>query len=225
MEEKKRKSSAVKVRYSVHANPLKDEQGNTTYQVRQDTLGTVDTKGLEAELNHYNMSNNFTLEGAVITIQKLLIEMFKFNRRVHLNGLGTFSLSIGLKPIVDEDEKQHKRIVTDPSKITGNEIEVKGINFVPDKELMTAAKSELVYFEHSTRRGSVGHSKSYTDEELRQSLIAWFAEHDYLTCPLFMRIWHLTRYKAEELLTQLCEGENALLVRRKQAQTIFYYLK
>ena len=106
MEEKKRKASALKIRYSVHANPLKDEQGHTTYQVRQDTLGTVDTKGLEAELNHYNVSNNFTLEGAVITIQKLLIEMFKFNRRVHFNGLGTFSLSIGLKPIVDEDEKK-----------------------------------------------------------------------------------------------------------------------
>ena len=36
--------SEIKIKYSVHANPLKDEEGRTTYQVRQDTRGTIDTK-------------------------------------------------------------------------------------------------------------------------------------------------------------------------------------
>ena len=224
MEDKKRTISALSVKFSVHVNPLKDDQGHTTYQVRQDTLGTIDTKGLETKLGRYHTANNFNLEGAVIQIQQLLIEMFQFNHRVHLNGLGTFSLSIGLKPVIDEDDTQHKRIVTDPNKITGNEIEVTGINFVPDKELMTAAKSKLVYFEHSARRGSVGHSESYSDEEMRQSLIDWFAENDYLTCSLFMKMWHLTRYKADKLLTQLCEGDDALLVVQKQANAYIYRL-
>jgi hypothetical protein len=40
-----------------------------------------------------------------------------------------------------------------------------------------------------------------------------------------MKLWHVTRYKAEQLLAQLCEGEDAILVRQKQANTIFYYLK
>ncbi len=38
--------SDMKIKFSVHQNPLKDEQGRTTYQVRQDTLGAIDTKGL-----------------------------------------------------------------------------------------------------------------------------------------------------------------------------------
>ena len=29
--------SDIKIKFSVHQNPLKDEQGRTTYQVRQDT--------------------------------------------------------------------------------------------------------------------------------------------------------------------------------------------
>ena len=38
--------SDMKIKFSVHQNPLKDEQGRTTYQVRQDTPGAIDTKGL-----------------------------------------------------------------------------------------------------------------------------------------------------------------------------------
>ena len=33
--------SDMKIKFSVHENPLKDEKGRTTYQVRQDTLGVV----------------------------------------------------------------------------------------------------------------------------------------------------------------------------------------
>ena len=66
-----------------------------------------------------------------------------FNRRVHLNGIGTFSLNIGLKPVVEEDGTKQKRTVTNPKEITGNDLEVTGITFVPDKELMEKAKNEL----------------------------------------------------------------------------------
>jgi hypothetical protein len=216
--------SEIKIKYSVHANPLKDEEGRTTYQVRQDTLGTIDTKGLEGDLEIHQVQNNFTIGGAVLWLQKQLISQMNFNRRVHLNGFGTFSLNIGLKPIIDEDGTKHKRVVTDPHEITGNDIEVTGINFVPDKELMTMAKSELVYFEHSARRGMVGHSDEYTEEEMRQSLKEWFAENDYLTRPLMSMFWHLTEYKAKKWLKFFTTGDGALLVCRKQAGTSFYYL-
>lgn len=217
--------SDIKIKFSVHQNPLKDEQGRTTYQVRQDTHGTVTTKMLEEELALHSLQNNFTLDGAVEWLKKQMVSHMNFNHRIHLNGIGTFSLSIGLKPVVDEDGTVHKRIVTDPNDITGNEVEVTGINFVPDKELLDYAKQELVYFEHSAPRGSVGHSARYTDEQMRQSVVDWFAENPYLTRPLFSKMWHITLYEAGKWLKQLSEGENALLVRRKQSNTFFYYLK
>ena len=217
--------SEMKIKFSVHANPLKDEDGRTTYHVRQDPLGTMDTKGLEGELALHQLQNSFTLSSAVEWIQKQMIAQMNFNRRVHLNGMGTFSLTIGLKPVVNEDGTKHKRIVTDPKEITGNELEVTGINFVPDKELLERAKSELVYFEHSAPRGSVGHSAEYTEEEMRQSIIAWFAEQDYLTRPLLSKMWHLTEYRAKKWLHFFTTGDNALLLCRKQAGTSFYYLK
>ena len=193
--------------------------------MRQDTLGAIDTKGLESLLALHSMQNNFTLGLAVEWIQKQMVSQMNFNRRVHLNGIGTFSLNIGMKPVIDEDGTKHKRIVTDPKEITGNDLEVTGVNFVPDKELIEKLKSELVYFEHSDPRGSVGHSAWYTDEQMRQSIIDWFAENRYLTRPLFSKVWHITRYKAELILTQLCEGKDAILVRQKQSHAFFYYLK
>ena len=216
--------SDVKIKFSVHENPLKDEEGRTTYHVRQDTLGTMDTKGLEAELARHQLQNNFTLGGALEWIQKQLIAQMNFNRRVHLNGIGTFSLNIGLKPVVEEDGTKQKRTVTNPKEITGNDLEVTGITFVPDKELMEKAKSELVYFEHSAPRGSVGHSDEYTEEQMRQSLVEWFRENDYLTCTLMERMWHITEYRARKWLKQFSTGDNALLLCRKQAGTSFYYL-
>ena len=217
--------SDIKIKFSVHQNPLKDEEGRTTYQVRQDTLGTIDTKGLERLLAQHGLQNNFTLGGAIEWLKKQFVSQMNFNRRVHVDGLGTFSLTIGLKPIIDEDGTKHKRIVTNPNDITGNEVEVTGINFVPDKELLNYAKQHLVYFEHSAPRGSVGHSAWYTDEQMRQSVISFLTEHKYLTRPLFSKLWHITRYKAELILAQLCEGDDAILVRQKQGHTIFYYLK
>ena len=217
--------SDMKIKFSVHQNPLKDEQGRTTYQVRQDTLGAIDTKGLESLLALHSLQNNFTLGLAVEWIQKQMVSLMNFNRRVHLNGIGTFSLNIGMKPVIDEDGTKHKRIVTDPKEITGNDLEVTGVNFVPDKELVEKLKSELVYFEHSDPRGSVGHSAWYTDDQMRQLIIDWFGENNYLTRPLFSKVWHITRYKAELILTQLCEGEDAILVRQKQSHAFFYYLK
>lgn len=217
--------SEVKIKFSVHQNPLKDEQGSTTYQVRQDTQGTVTTKGLENELAHHNLQNKFTIDEAVEWLKKQLVYHMNFNRRVHLNGIGTFSLKIGLKPVVDENGKKHKRIVTNPKDITGNEVEVTGINFVPDKELMDHAKAKLVYFENSAPRGSVGHSYYYENEELRQEVIDYLTENKYFTRTFFSKYWHLTRYKAELLLKKFCEGEDAFLVCVKQSNYYYYYLK
>ena len=216
--------SEIKIKFSVHANPLKDEDGRTTYHVRQDTWGTMDTKGLEGLLAQHQLQNNFTIGGAVDWLRRQLVLQMNFNRRVHLNGIGTFSLNIGLRPVVDEEGEEHKRIVTDPNEITGNELEVTGINFVPDKELMTAVKSELVYFEHSAPRGFVGRSVDYTEEKMRQSIINWFSEHDYLTRPLFSKMWHLSKYKANKWLESLTTGDNALLVCRRQSGISYYYL-
>lgn len=217
--------SEIKIKFSVYPNPLKDEEGRTTYQVRQDTIGTMDTKGLEAELAHYNLQNSFTFGGAMEWLQKQLISNMNFNRNIHVNGVGTFWLKIGLKPIIDENGKKHKRIVTDPNAITGNDLEVTGVNFKPDKEFMANLKRELPYFEHSDQRGSVGHSDDYTEEEMHQSIKEWFAKNDYLTRTQMASFWHLTEYKAKQWLQFLTTGDDALLVCRKQAGTFFYYLK
>lgn len=213
------------IKFSVHKNPLKDKQGNTTYQVRPDTRETVTTKTLKEHREYYNLQDNFTLEGVVEWLKKEMVEQMSFNRRIHLQGIGTFWIKLGLKPIIDENGIKHKRIVTDPKAITGNEVVVTGVNFVPDSEFMNYALEHLVYFENSAPRGSVGHSEYHDDKELRQEIIDYLTEHKSITRPVFMRWWHVTRYRAEIILRELCEGENPILVREKQSHAFVYHLK
>ena len=58
--------SDMKIKFSVHQNPLKDKEGRTTYQVRQDTPGAIDTKGLvlvvqkQANAYIYRLNPNLT---------------------------------------------------------------------------------------------------------------------------------------------------------------------
>lgn len=213
------------IKFSVHKNPLKDKQGNTTYQVRPDTRETVTTKTLKEHREYYNLQDNFTLEGVVEWLKKEMVEQMSFNRRIHLQGIGTFWIKLGLKPIIDENGIKHKRIVTDPKAITGNEVVVTGVNFVPDSEFMDYALEHLVYFENSAPRGSVGHSEYHDDEELRQEIIDYLTEHECFSTNFFRKYWHVTRYRAEAILQQLCEGEDAILVRKKLARAYFYFLK
>lgn len=100
-----------------------------------------------------------------------------------------------------------------------------GISFVPDKELLQNTKGRIVHFEHSAPQGSVGHSVEYTEEQMRQSLIEWFSEHDYLTRPLMIKCWHVTEYRATKWLQLFTTGDDSLLERRRQAGTSFYYLR
>ena len=68
------------------------------------------------------------------------------------------------------------------------------------------------------------HQNPLKDEQMRQSIIDWFAENNYLTRALFSKLWHITPYKANLILEQLCEGDDALLVVQKQANAYIYRL-
>ena len=51
-------AQGLTIYFSVHANPLKNEDGETTYQIRQDTRGALSTKGLM----RYMRDNPFLIE-------------------------------------------------------------------------------------------------------------------------------------------------------------------
>lgn len=211
-----------KVKYSIHANPLKDAEGRTTYQVRQDIHGTLNTRGLLEHMHRHQLLGNIPVEAVLETLRKEIVEHLLNNVNVHLDGLGTFYLNIGFRPLTDDDGNQQRRVVTDPATVTGNDLCVTGLGFMPDKEFQTMVTEAHVSFEHAAPRGTVGHSEQYTLEEMAATVTDYLATHDYITRRSFQMMWHLTYYASRQWLQRLTEGPSAPLRAEKVGTTLVY---
>lgn len=217
-------AQGLTIYFTVHANPLKNEDGETTYQVRQDTRGALSTKGLEKYLRDNHIMPTVDLGSVVETLSRLLAEKMVDNAKVHLEGLGVFSLTLGLKPEVDEEGQKHKRVVTNPEKITGNDVEITGVSFVPDKEFMDTIRNKYPHFSQTGGKGTVGHSPNYTEEQMKAFLTGYLNDNGYINRRLFRFTTGVTRYKATQWLTRLSQGENPFLIEDNRMGNLYYTL-
>lgn len=210
------------IKYNILPNPQPDGQGRTTYQVRQDTRGAMNTRGLVEHMRRHGKLIQYPVDAIIRTLAEEIVEQLFFNRCMHIDGLGTFSLTIGLSPVIDDQGVAHKRQVTDPSEITGNDIEVTGIAFKPDIEFTRLATQRPARFEHIGARGTVGHSVQYTREQMTESLLSYLDRYSTISRGTFVMGWHLTRYQAEKWLHELSTGDNPPLLETRPANAYVY---
>ncbi len=156
-------AQGLTINFSVHSNPLKNEDGETTYQVRQDTRGALSTTGQMRYLRDNHVMPTVDLASVIGMLARLQAEKMVDNAKVHLEGLGVFSLTLGLKPMVDVEGQKCKRIVTKPETITGNDVEITDVSFVPDKEFMETIRRKAPHISQTGGKGKVGHSPDYTE--------------------------------------------------------------
>lgn len=212
----------IPIKYVVLPNPQPDDQGRTTYQVRPDTRGAMHTRGLVEHMKRYGIMTQYPLDAIIRKLTEEIVEQLFFNRCMHIDGLGTFSLTLGLKPVKDEQGVMHKRQVTDPHEITGNDIEVTGIAFKPDKEFTDLATQRPAYFQNSEPRGVVGHSVTYTRQDMIATLFGYLAKNETITRRIFIMMWHLTKYQAQKWLEDLTTGDNPPLLVSKPGDAYVY---
>lgn len=210
------------IKYSVHANPLKDEQGRTTYQVRHDIRGTLNTEGIVQHLKRHHLLANIPIEAVLDVLREEIVEHLLNNINLHFDGLGTFYLNIGFKPEDDGEGGTRKRVVTDPKKINGNDLMVTGLGFTPDKEFTKMVTEEPVHFEHSMQLADVGHSVTYTREEITRKLLAFIDEYGFISRSTFQQFFYLTYYSACNWLDKLSSGDNPPLLKSKEATAYIY---
>lgn len=213
------------INFSVHANPLKDAEGRETYHVRHDTRDTVHREAFIAHLKlHYNHMA-LQVDSALTTLEDEIPEFLADNHRLRLDGIGTFFLKLGFRERTDEEGNPVKQHFTNPKDITGNDVCIETIGFIPDQSLIDNVRRRAPYFMNSTGRGVVGHSASYDNEQLRERLAAFFQHEEYLTVRLMRMYFGLTTYMARKWLKELSEGQDALLVHKKINGAHTYWLR
>ena len=210
------------IKFGVYKNPSKDVNGKESYHVRHETNATLNDKYIADHVAHYNEPEAPHIKGVVSVLKKNIVEILTDNRNVHIEGLGNFYLKLGFRTRTDENGQEVKPHFTDPAKITGNDIVVKGIGFTPDEEFLKELLKKDYHFENATGRGKVGHSAEITKEQAIQRLDTFFETRDHIVRREIEGLFGLTKYKAQQLLEDLCTMAPPYLKATKIGSTLMY---
>ncbi len=212
---------AHQIKYCIFANPLPDSEGNTTYQVRHQPDGTMNTKAFLEHVKLHNSFNTTAMSSALAILKDEIVEQLKNNKRFRIDGIGTFQMKVGLKNSTDEDGTPTKAHVTDPKKITARNVEVTGVSFIPDKSLIAKLKDDTSTA-NSNGRGVVGRSQQYERQDVVNALNAYLADHHFITRRTFQSLLHLSSYEAQKWLNLLINEEFPKYTAQKEGNTIIY---
>lgn len=212
------------IKFSVHRNPKTDLTAADTFHVRPDSYYTADKDEIVYHLQHHHHLSHACTEPILDELPQVIVEYLLNNKTVHINGMGTFSLRLGFRQRNDEATGT-KPVYTDPKQITGNDVQIDGVNFKPDKEFLNLLTTQSVHFENATGRGHVGHTAQYTEEQVRTLLRNHLTDHPFITRRQLMVLLHLTDHTARRWLDRLTSAPQALLQGEKIGTTFVYRLR
>lgn len=87
---------ADNIKYGIFPNPLPDEEGKTTYQVRHMPDGTMNEKSFLAHLKYHNTYNTIMMQSSLSVLKNEIIEQLRNNKRFRIDGIGTFQMQYAL---------------------------------------------------------------------------------------------------------------------------------
>ncbi len=166
--------------YGVYKTPSPDgDKEGDNYHVRLISGGTITTKKFAKEIEVSTSMTKGDVKGLLASISQLLSGYLADGKRVHIEGLGYFQLAITAPAFKD------------PSKMRGDYIRVKGINFFPEKELMDNFKD--INFKKATNKK---HSDKLTNKDIENLLSNYFKSHSYMKRADFQYLCGFTKTTA-----------------------------
>ena len=182
------------IRYDFFRTPSQTN-GQNSYLIRVLKPQVIEFDEVKDSLSLSSSVTPGDVSAVVEGISGLLVSQLTTGKRIHINGIGYFSLSVSAPTF--NDKKDFK-----PSDIT-----IKGVNFKPDAILMKMLRKQEMHY----RRNGEFRRKKMPQEDLMLLLESFFASHDNMSSREFCIITRLPRTTAFRLLKQLCEGPNAIL--------------
>ena len=148
-----------------------------------------------------------TVKGVLSSVADCVGELMGFNgASVHIDGLGTFSPTLGIKR-----SKQQEANNGQQTHIDARDLCVDGIAFRADKALIKHT-DEYCTIEHSPYESTIRpNSTPYTAEQRRQRLIDYLSEHAFIRGKQYEELTCMAHTSAGKELRKLSEGPDALL--------------
>ena len=95
----------------------------------------INERQMGEDSTHASSFNSIDMAAAIESIKTYLSHYLSAGQTVHLDGIGSFQLSLGLKKMAGADEK-----------VSARQVEVKGITFRPAASFMTQVTKDMHLF-------------------------------------------------------------------------------
>ena len=190
------------IEYDFYQNPTLKESSSTPFlHARVVPRGTTTSDELAQTISLRSSLTPGDVKAVLVSLSDLMVEQFAQGMRVHLDGLGSFELTLDCPPVKTERE------------IRAESISVRNVSFRAEKKL----KSEVKHLRLQRVRVK-NKSKNYSDIEIDDLLTTHFLDHDYITTAEFRSICGQTSSTAGRRLRELVQaGRLARLGHRKSA--------
>lgn len=168
-----------------------NKEGETKLHARAITNGTISTDGLAELISSATSLSPADLKAALVALADTMTSELKNGRRVHLEGLGYFNLTLTCEPI------------SSPKEIRAESVSVKNIVFRPEANWRKSFRAF-----HPERVRVKNHSRQRTDDEITRRLTAHFASQPVITCREFCSLGGFTLSTGLRRIKQLiAEGK------------------
>ena len=175
------------IKFDLYKNPEKEGVTSSRLHAKVITTGIVDTKNLGESINRKCSFTASDVWGVLTALRTEFYDAFSEGYSIHLEGIGYFSLSLKCEPDVD------------PKHVSSKDVKVKGIRFVPEKELLEMLKK--VQFEHDTDDSR--HSSNMEQQEIMAKIDRFFADNQFLRRIDFEKLTGFNKSKALRTLKEL----------------------
>ncbi len=177
----------------------------TPYHARMVATGTI---GMEEMMDFMASSSSFSsadVKGVLQLLQDMIVMNLQTGYNVHLEGIGTFSISLHCPPAMDK------------KKVRSEYVSFRSVNFRPSVKLNNRLRS-MHFYRAEEDKGK----KSFSPEECKNRLLLYLEKYNHITGSEYMGLNHCCRSKASsDLMKFRSEG----IIQRKGRGPTTYYIK
>lgn len=179
----------MSIEYDLFTNPLREGEEKPTLHARAINIQTVNTDKLAETIEGMSTFTVADIKGAIKAIGERLCFFLSNSQSVHLEGIGTFSVTL-----------KCKQQVVNKKDIRSASIEFKNVEFRADPELKKRLRNARI-----ERREGTSNKKSY-NSDIRQKRILWYIKnYGSINQSVAASLNQCTRQKAKADLEQLLE--------------------
>ena len=205
--------------YDVFATPNPDEEREQLYYPKAVTYGVqMNDDELKEYLEKNTRINSSQFVGAIEALMQEIPEQLLQNKSVHIRGMGTFYLKIGVRHRKDADGHSYVQKFTDPNAITARDPCIEGIAFRADPtgtRKVSKAKQPL-------ERAKTRHQTPISKSKLLLFVDQMVKEKGYVTVRDVECDKDTTNYHARKLLEDLCKGDQPKLYKELVGHSYIY---